>query len=184
MQNASFAPVGARMLSNVNLILGVNSKSSPFFRLSEGDGLPDVIEAGQELPELGEGPHQVPDPGAQESVLGDQGQAGGEAAGILEPHFVDGAAGVGIVEEGGLGRLVVLDGHVVLDGQLDGPLVGDGGSPGDALDKGQGPVVAVVGEAQEDFGRRDLGDSVIQHRPDIGEGRHRHGRPGGIAPLI
>ena len=88
------------------------------------------------------------------------------------------------MEEGGLGRFVVLNGDIVLDGQLDGPLVGDGGRPGNALNKGQGPVIAVVGEAQKDLLRRDLRHRVVQHGPHIWQGGHRHGRTRGVAPLI
>ena len=72
----------------------------------------------------------------------------------------------------------------MFNGQLDGPLIGDGGRPGDALDKGQGPVVAVVGKAQEDLLRRDLRHGVVQHGPDVGQGGYRHGRSCGVAPLI
>lgn len=144
----------------------------------------DVVQGVQHQPGLGEGAHQVPEARAPESVLRDQAQLGVHAAGVLEPDLVDGAGIVGVVEEGGLGGLVVLDGDVVLHRQLDGPLVGDGLGPGDALDEGEGPVVAVVGDAQEDLLRRDLRDGVVQHRPDTGEGGHRHGRTGGIAPLV
>ena len=144
----------------------------------------DVVQGIQHQPGLGKRPHQIPEPGAQEAVFRDEPQLGVHAAGVLEPDLVDGAVFVGVVEEGGLGRLVVLDGDAVLHRQLNGPLVGDGLGPGDALDKGQGPVVAVVGHAQEDLLRRDLRHGVVQHRPDVGDGGDCHGRAVGIAPLV
>lgn len=144
----------------------------------------DVVERIQHQPGLGEGAHQVPETGAPEAVLGDEAELGVHAAGILEPDLVDCTASVGVVEERGLDGLVVLDGDVVLDRQLDGPLVGDGLGPGDALDEGQRPVVAVVGDAQEDFFRWDLGYGVVQHRPDVGQRRNCHGRAVCIAPFI
>ena len=70
------------------------------------------------------------------------------------------------------------------DGQFNGPLVGDGLGPGLPPDEGQGPVVAVVGDAQQDLGRRDGGDRIVQHLPDVGQGCHRHGRARGVAPLV
>src|SRR5699024_8004727 len=109
---------------------------------------------------------------------------GGHAAGVLEPDYVDGAGGVCVVKVGRLGGLVVLDGDLILDGQFDGPLVGDGLGPGIALDEGQGPVVAVVGNTQEDLARWDGGDRVVQHRPHVGQGGHRHGGTVGVAPLV
>ena len=87
---------------------------------------------------MGEGAHQIPEARAPEAVLRNEAELGVHAAGILEPDFVDCTASVGVVEKGRLGGLVVLDGDVVLDCQLDGPLVGDGLGPGDALDKGRG----------------------------------------------
>ena len=88
------------------------------------------------------------------------------------------------MEEGGLGRFIVLDGDAVFDGQFNGPLVGDGLGPGRALYKGKGPVVAVIWDAQEDFARGDLRDGIIQHCPDVGQGGYRHGRAGGVAPFV
>ena len=110
-----------------------------------------MIQRGYDQPELGEGAHQVPDAGTLETVFRDQGQTGGKTAGVFKPDFVNCAVCCGVVKEGGLGRLIVLDGYVMFNGQLDGPLIGDGGRPGDALDKGQGPIVAVVGRPKKIF---------------------------------
>ena len=84
---------------------------------------PDVVQRRHHLPDLGEGPHQVPDPAALEAVLRDEPQLGVHASRVLKPNLVDRAAIVGIVEKGGLGGLVELDGDLVLQGQLNGPLV-------------------------------------------------------------
>ena len=136
----------------------------------------DVVKRIQHQPGLGEGAHQIPEAGAPEAVLRNEAELGVHAAGVLEPDLVDRSAIIRVVEEGRLGGLVVLDGDAVLDRQLDGPLVGDGLGPGDALDEGQGPVLAVVGDAQENFLREDLCHGVVQHCPDVGQRRHRHGR--------
>ena len=144
----------------------------------------DVVKRIQHQPGLGEGAHQIPEAGAPEAVLRNEAELGVHAAGVLEPDLVDRPAIIRVVEEGRLGGLVVLDGDVVLDRQLDGPLVGNGLGPGDALDEGQGPVVAVVGHAQHDLFRGNLRDGVVQHRPDVGQRRHRHGRAVCIAPFI
>ena len=146
--------------------------------------VPDIIKRIQDQPGLGEGAHQIPEPGAQEAVFRDEPQLGVHAAGVFEPDLVDGAVFVGVVEEGGLGRLVVLDGDAVLHRQLNGPLVGDGLGPGDALDKRQGPVVAVIGHAQKDLLRWDLRHGVVQHRPDVGQRSHRHGWAVCILPFV
>ena len=146
--------------------------------------VPDIVQGIQHQPGLGEGAHQIPEAGAPEAVFRDEAELGVHAAGILKPDLVDRPGVIGVVEEGGLGGLVVLDGDVVLDRQLNGPLVGDGLGPGDALDKGQRPVVAVVGHAQKDLLRWDLRHGVVQHRPDVGQRRHRHGRAVCIAPFI
>ena len=63
-------------------------------------------------------------------------------------------------------------------------LIGDGRGPGLPLDKGQRPVVAVIGDAQQDLGRGQLRHGVIQNRPHIGQQRHRYGRTIGVAPFI
>ena len=147
-------------------------------------GLLNVIEGVQDQPGLGEGAHEVPEARAPEAILRDEAQLGVHASGVLEPDLVFRPPGVGVVEEGGLGGLVVLDGRAVLDGQLDGPLVGDGLGPGLPPDEGQGPVIAVVGHAQEDFLRRDFRDGVVQHRPDVGQGGHGERRAVGVAPLV
>lgn len=133
---------------------------------------------------MGEGPHEVPESRPLKAVPGSETKFGVHTAGVFEPDLVSGPPGVGVVEEGGLGRLVVLDGHAVLDSQLNGPLVGDGLRPGLPLDIGKGPVVAVVGHSQENFFRRDFGDSIVQHRPDVWEGGYRHGGAVGVSPLI
>jgi len=143
----------------------------------------DAVEAVEDLPGLGEGTHQIPEAGAPEAVFGNEVQFGGHAAGILEPDLVDGAGSIGIVEEGRLGGFVILDGDVIADGQLDGVLVGDGLGPGDALHKGKRPVVAVVGDAQENFSRGNLRDGVVQHGPDVREWGNSHRRTGGIATI-
>ena len=79
---------------------------------------------------------QMPAPWKPYSAIRDR--RGGKTAGVFKPDFVNCAVCCGVVKEGGLGRLIVLDGHVMFNGQLDGPLIGDGGRPGDALDKGRG----------------------------------------------
>ena len=53
-----------------------------------------------------------------------------------------------------------------------------------SLGEGQGPVVTIVGYAQEDFFRRDFCDSVVQHRPDVGERGDRHGWAVGITTML
>ena len=97
---------------------------------------------------------------------------------------MDGAALIGIVKKGSLSGLIVLDGDAVPKGQLDGVLVGDGGGPGDPADKGKGPVIAVIGEAQKQLFRRDLRHGIVQHRPDIRQRRDGHGRTRSVPPLI
>ena len=64
----------------------------------------------QHQPSLGKGPHKVPESRPPEAVLGDEAELGVHAPGVLEPNLVAGPPGVGVVEEGGPGRLVVLVG--------------------------------------------------------------------------
>ena len=132
---------------------------------------------------MGEGAHDVPETGTPKVVFGNQTEFGGHAAGILEPDLVDRAGSIGVVEEGGLGGFIILDGDVIADGQLNGVLVGNGLGPGDTLHERKGPVVAVIGDAQEDFSRGNFRDGVIQHRPDVGQGGDSHRRTGGITTI-
>ena len=90
----------------------------------------DVVQGIQHQPDLGKGPHEVPEPRPPEAVLGNEAELGVHAPGILKPDLVIGTPGISVVEEGRLGSLVVLDGYAVLNGQLNGPLVGDGLGPG------------------------------------------------------
>ena len=88
------------------------------------------------------------------------------------------------MKEGGLGSFVILDGNIVLNRQLDGPLVGNGLGAGSSLNERQGPVVSVVGDSEEDFFRRDLGNGIVQNSAHIRKWGNGHRRTVCISPLV
>ena len=133
---------------------------------------------------MGEFPHEVPIPCPHQAVLGNEGELGLDAAGVLKPDLMDHAQLIRVTEPGGLGALIILYLRPVASCQGYGLLAGEGGGAGQAPDVGQGPVVAVVGHTQPDLFRRDLGEGIFHHLPHIGHGRYGHGRTVGIAPFV
>ena len=68
-------------------------------------------------------------------------------------------------------------------GQGDGLRIGQGAGLA-SLWRGEEPVVAVVGDAQPDFFRRDLCKGILRHTPHLIQRGHRHRRAEGVAPLV
>ena len=92
---------------------------------SRGGKVVDHTEAVEHKPGLGERSHNIPEARPLEAVFSNQTELGFQTAGVFEPDLVNGAPGVGVVEKGALGVLVVLYGYVVLPRQFNCPLVGD-----------------------------------------------------------
>ncbi len=78
-------------------------------------------------------------------------------------------------EPGRLGRLVKLDGDAVEDGSLHGLHIAQGGGFCSAADVGQGPVVAIVGDAQADLGWGDFSQGVLKDPANLVDGGYGHG---------
>lgn len=88
--------------------------------------LNDVVQTVGKQPYLRKRAHEIPDSAAGKTVFGNEPELGGKAAGVLEPDLVDDTVLGGIVKIGRLGRLVILNGNAVLQGKIDGLLVGNG----------------------------------------------------------
>lgn len=137
--------------------------------------LPNVIQGVQHRPILRKRTHQVPVAHTLKAIFRDQGQFGPYTAGILEPHLVLSPLLVVVAEKRGLGGLVILDFRSVPAGYFHGADVGDQSGFGFSLDEREGPVVTVVGHAEENFFGVDFGDGVIQHFPHFVDGAYGHG---------
>lgn len=87
---------------------------------------------------------------------------------------------LGVMEIGGLGLLVKPDRRPVRNGQLHGLHVADGPGLGGAPHIGQRPVVAVIGNSQDDLLFGNLRQGVLRHPAHHVKGRNGHGRPVGI----
>ena len=104
-----------------------------------------MVQGIEDYPVLREGPHQVPIPHSIEIVFLSQSELGLDAPGILEPDLVFLPTSIHIPEPGGLSLLIIADGGVMADRQLDCLLVRNGGRAPPLL-IGEQPIVAVVGD--------------------------------------
>ena len=72
----------------------------------------------------------------------------------------------------------------MLNGQLNGALVGNGLRTGNALYERQRPVISVIWNSEEDFRGGDCRDSIIQNGADIWQRGNCHGRAVSITPFV
>ena len=89
-----------------------------------------------------------------------------------------------IIEIWRLRRLIKENGCPIGNGDLYGFHVADGNRLGGAFDIRQRPVIAVVGDAEVNFFRRNFCQRIFDDLADFVDWRDRHCRAVGISPLV
>ena len=84
----------------------------------------------------------------------------------------------------GLGCFIIGNFRPLFHSQCNGLLIGQGSGAGAAGDKRQGPVIAVIWNAQEQLFPGNCGYRIVQDGPDAGQRCHRHGGTLCVSPFV
>lgn len=116
-------------------------------------------------------------------VFARQRELGTDRARVLEPHLMLAAVAPVIVVRR-LRGLVKLDGRAHLDRLLDRLHIADRPRAGLPADEGKRPVIAIIGNTEEDLIRRDDRGRKPHNLLDLVERRHRHRLGESVTPFI
>lgn len=125
--------------------------------------------------------HQLPYTEPCQSVFGDQSEFCAVASHIFKPYLMlFSVPGVG--KPWRLSCFVIPDLRIVVDCDLNGLQIADGGCFRCSRNMGERPVVAIIREAEVDFFGRDSCQCVLDHLTDLVDGGYSHRYAVSISP--